>query len=154
MAHQGRRLALALPWIVAALVFFGCSDGVPTVAAAPVREVAELTGFTSPSGNIGCYIDPSSVRCDIRERSWAPPPHPAYCPDYTDYGQGLTIRAGGPSEFVCAGDTALAGGPALSYGDSITAGVLRCDSAETGITCRDVQTAHGFSISRERYQLF
>jgi hypothetical protein len=30
-----------------------------------------LTGFTSPSGNIGCHIDVDYVRCDIAERSWS-----------------------------------------------------------------------------------
>jgi hypothetical protein len=38
--------------------------------------------------------------------------------------------------------------------ESITAGVLRCESAESGVTCRDLETAHGFSISRRAYQLF
>ncbi|MGZ8749063.1 MAG: hypothetical protein ACXWZ2_19220, partial [Mycobacterium sp.] len=41
--------------------------------------VTELTSFNSPSGTIGCYIDPSKVRCDIQERDWAPPPKPASC---------------------------------------------------------------------------
>jgi hypothetical protein len=31
---------------------------------------------------------------------------------------------------------------------------LRCESAQSGITCRDVESGHGFSISRGAYQLF
>ena len=37
------------------------------------------TGFQSPSGNIGCFIGKSGVRCDIRTRDWSPPPKPASC---------------------------------------------------------------------------
>jgi len=126
----------------------------PDKGTGPVdREVHELTGFKSPSGNVGCSIDMDSVRCDISERNWAPPPRPADCE--FDYGQGITLSPGEPAQFVCAGDTALTpeAGP-LPYGDSITAGILRCESAESRITCLDRKTGHGFSISREAYQLF
>jgi hypothetical protein len=116
------------------------------------ESLTDLVGFTSPSGNVGCYIDSTAARCDISERDWAPPPRPADCE--FDYGQGITLSTGGAPNFVCAGDTALGGGTPLAYGQSITAGTLRCDSAETGITCADSMTKHGFSIARERYQLF
>lgn len=114
--------------------------------------ITDLVGFTSPSGNVGCYIDPTAVRCDISERDWTPPPRPADC-DF-DYGQGINLSTGETPNFVCAGDTALGGGTPLAYGQSVAAGALRCDSAETGITCIDSTTNHGFSIARERYQLF
>jgi hypothetical protein len=59
------------------------------------------------------------------------------------------------AEFVCAGDTALGpDGNALAYGQSISAGVLQCDSAESGITCRDINTGRGFAIAREAYRVF
>jgi len=116
------------------------------------RRVTDLTGFTSPSGNIGCYIDPTYVRCDINERSWSPPPPPPGCD--LDYGQGIAMEPGGAADLVCAGDTALGGGSPLPYGQSIGAGVLRCASAETGMTCNDVTTGRGFSLSKEGYQLF
>jgi hypothetical protein len=115
-------------------------------------EVTELTGFSSPSGNIGCLIDRESVRCDIAERDWEPPPAPADCE--LDYGQGVRLTAGSTAELVCAGDTALGGGTTLAYGDSIAAGLLRCESSRAGITCRDVESGRGFSIARESYQLF
>jgi hypothetical protein len=53
----------------------------------------------------------------------------------------------------CAGDTTLGGGEPLPYGKSLTAGVFMCDSSETGITCRDTATGHGFSIARDVYRL-
>ncbi len=121
---------------------------------APVDEdVERFTAFRSPSGNIGCYLKADYVRCDIDERSWTPPPRPADCE--WDYGQGVALWPGGSAEFVCAGDTTLVpDGNPLPYGESITAGALRCDSAESGITCRDTETGKGFSISRDAYQLF
>jgi hypothetical protein len=115
-------------------------------------EVTELTGFSSPSGNIGCYIDRESVRCDIAERDWEPPPAPPDCD--LDYGQGMRLTAGSTAELVCAGDTALGGGTTLPYGSSIAAGLLRCESSRAGITCRDIESGRGFSIARESYELF
>jgi hypothetical protein len=117
------------------------------------RVVTDLVGFRSPSSNVGCYLDVDYVGCDIAEADWSPPPRPADCE--FDYGQGITFVPGGRAEFVCAGDTALVpDGTALSYGQSISPGVLQCDSAETGITCRDTKTGHGFAIAHEAYQLF
>jgi len=116
------------------------------------RTVDELTAFSSPTGNIGCYIDPGSVRCDIGDRDWEPPPTPPGCD--LDYGQGIELRAGGRAAFVCAGDTALGGGEALDYGSSIGAGLLVCESEESGMTCRDAETGRGFSIAVEGYEIF
>ncbi len=115
-------------------------------------NVDELTAFSSPTGNIGCYIDPGSVRCDIGDRDWEPPPAPPGCE--LDYGQGIELEAGGRAAFVCAGDTALGGGEALDYGSSIAAGLLRCESEESGMTCRDAETGRGFSIAIEGYEIF
>lgn len=125
--------------------------GIPTQT--PPKLVTELTGFQSPSGNVGCYIDPTTVRCDIAERDWPLPPRPADCYSEIDFGQGL-ILSDGQARFVCAGDTALGYGEALAYGDAIASGSIQCDSAESGITCRDNATGHGFAISRQAYQIF
>ena len=69
-------------------------------------------------------------------------------------GQGITTAVGGEAEFVCAGGTALGGGEPLADGESIPAGVLRWDSAESGITCRDTDSGRGFILSRECYEMF
>ena len=117
------------------------------------EDVERFTAFRSPSSNIGCYLKADYVRCDIDERNWTPPPRPADCE--WDYGQGINLWPGGSAEFICAGDTALVpDGDPLPYGESMTAGPLRCDSAESGITCRDTGTGKRFSISRDAYQLF
>ncbi|WP_395312069.1 DUF6636 domain-containing protein [Mycobacterium sp. AMU20-3851] len=112
----------------------------------------EFVDFSSPSGNVGCVMDVGYVRCDIDERAWASPPKPADCD--LDYGQGVMLQAGEPAEFVCAGDTTLGRTEVLAYGRSMVRGSLKCDSAETSITCLDRNSGHGFSLAREVYQLF
>ena len=115
-------------------------------------EVTELTGFSSPTGNIGCYISRESVRCDIAERDWRPPPAPSSCD--LDFGQGIELPAGDSPRFVCAGDTALGSDRKLAYGSSISAGLLRCESSERGIRCQETESGRGFLLARERYELF
>jgi hypothetical protein len=114
-------------------------------------EVTSLTGFTSPTGNIGCFIDRESVRCDIADRDWEPPAKPTGCD--LDYGQGIELPAGGAADFVCASDSALDGGEPLPYGQSIAAGTLRCESSEAGMSCSDAETGRGFSLAKEAYEL-
>lgn len=143
----------AIPAAASALA--GVAVAAPPGAVGPfpltTREVSELTGFTSPSGNIGCYIDPEYVRCDIRERDWSPPPRPASCP--VDWGQGLKLKVGEPADFVCAGDTALMSGSPLAYGDKIVSGSIECTSTPDGITCWDFVYGGEFSIARQAYHL-
>lgn len=130
------------------------SSTTTTEGATPAADitVSELTGFTSPTGNIGCVIDRRMVRCDIRERDWEPPPAPADC--QLDYGQGIALSAGGSADFVCAGDTTADAGEPLPYGQSIAAGLLRCESEESGMSCRDVETGRGFALARGGYEIY
>jgi hypothetical protein len=116
------------------------------------RVVHELTGFVAPSGNVSCMLDADWARCDIIDRDWSPPLRPADCE--FDYGHGISLAPGEQAQFVCADDTAFGADEVLPYGESITAGLLRCESTEAGITCRDTKTSRGFEISREAYRLF
>ncbi|MGU3500507.1 hypothetical protein [Mycobacterium sp. C31M] len=150
------KISVGLGVLTAATAAF--AYGTPPLEVALVRSqlwlVEELTGFQSPSGNVGCSIDVDMVRCDIAERNWAPPPRPADCHPNVGSGQGLMVWAAGTSEVVCAGDTTLGYGEVLPYGDAIQAGRLQCDSTETAMRCFDRDTKHGFSLSREGYELF
>jgi hypothetical protein len=128
----------------------GATDGAPPPADITVDESA---AFETPSGNIGCFIDKLTVRCDIAERDWKPPAAPADCE--LDYGQGISLGAGSGAALVCAGDTVLgSGGETLSYGQAIAAGLLRCESAEDGLTCTDTENGSGFFLSQESYEIF
>jgi len=128
------------------------SEAPTTSAPTPSgRTVTELTGFSSPDGNVGCYIDPEAVRCDIEQRDWEPPAAPASCE--LDYGQGIRLDGGGKPAFVCAGDTALRGGGPLAPGETIRSGRLSCTAQPTGVDCVYGEGEHGFLISKERYEL-
>ncbi len=118
----------------------------------PVDRAVEFGGFVTPSGNVSCMVAADLARCDIIDRDWSPPPRPADCE--FDYGQGIAIAPSEPAYFVCAGDTTFGVDEVLQYGDSMTAGAMRCESAESGVTCRDVESGHGFAMSREAYRLF
>jgi hypothetical protein len=37
------------------------------------EAMTDLVGFNSPSGNVGCILESTYVRCDISERDWSPP---------------------------------------------------------------------------------
>jgi hypothetical protein len=128
----------------------GAASAAAAILCAPV-VVAE--GFTSPSGNIGCILSDTLLRCDIGERDWSPPPRPADCPEFSDYGQGILIHPTGPARFVCAGDTAMGGGPVLAYGQFQAGGGMSCNSEPSGIWCSN-SDGHGFTISRQAYRTF
>ncbi|AGL20371.1 DUF6636 domain-containing protein [Actinoplanes sp. N902-109] len=121
-------------------------DAAPSAAPTLVSEA----GFRTPSGNIGCYLTRSQVRCDIAAKAWTPPSRPADCE--LDYGSGLTL--GREVSFVCAGDTVLGARQTLSYGSAIQSGDVRCDSGETALRCANVATNHGFTLAREQYHFW
>ena len=127
-------------------------EGAVTTDNPPEPEAEALTSFSSPSGNIGCVMDPKYVRCDIAERSWEPPHPPPGCP--TDFGQGLEISGRGHAALVCAGDTALGGEATLDYGTSSEVGPYACTSEEEGMTCEDSRTGHGFFLSKQGYDAY
>jgi hypothetical protein len=121
----------------------------------PGRSALHLAFFRSPTGNIGCVIAEGIARCDIRDRSWSPPPRPPSCNRNTGYGQGLIVGTTGRAHFVCAGDTALnPSGRALPYRRDTEVDGLICHSATDGITCRSTRTGRGFLLNRERYRTF
>ena len=146
--------ALAVPVVaVLAANVAVAAPGLPGPLPLATRTVTEVTSFTSPSGNIGCYIEPGRARCDIRERNWTPPPKAASCPDFMGWGQGLELSTGEPAGVVCAGDTALTNGNPLAYGDTIVGGSIECTSLPSGMSCWDTQYGGEFTLSRQGYQL-
>jgi hypothetical protein len=134
------RLSLILAVAVAALV-----------TAVPFAS-GSLVGFQSPSGNIGCYMSGTSVRCDIRNHDWTAPPKPSWCD--LDWGGGVAVGRHGKAGFVCAGDTAINDEQVLGYGESISRGRFRCVSKETKMKCVNERNEHGFKLSKERVKLF
>ena len=112
-----------------------------------------LVFFKSPSGNIGCVLGKrDGVRCDIREKSWKPPPKPSWCD--VDWGGGVQVGRRNRASSVCAGDTVLGADRTLRYGNSIRRGRFECFSRRTGMRCVNHRNHHGFKLSREHVKLF
>jgi hypothetical protein len=120
--------------------------------AAGVRQVDELI-FLTPSRNIGCDLQPATVRCDIGRKSWTPPPRPADCP--LDWGNGVYLDRTKVATLNCAGDSLLgATSVVLAYGEAVRAGDILCDSEVAALHCENEKTGHGFTLSVQDYRLF
>lgn len=148
----------------------GTSDAPPTASATPSPTpsptpssqsppvdkslpniIGSIDSFTSPTGNIGCYISSDSARCDIRDRTFSPPPEPEECG--LDWGNSVEVAAD-VAGFACVGDTVMGSEATLKYGNSTVVGDFGCRSTETGVTCINRKTMHGFLISRAAVQTF
>ncbi len=127
----------------------GSTGQAPTVSA---RADTGPETFLSPTGNIGCRLGPSSVRCDIRQRDFVVPPKPASC--NLDWGNALGLNSQGAGQFRCVGDTAIGGVIAvLAYGSVARRGPFECRSSENGTECVDLDTGHGIFLSRGEFRL-
>jgi len=122
--------------------------------AAPTRTV-RLEQFQTPTKNIACAATGEDVRCDIEEKSWAPPPRPASCDRDLDWGNGFSILPSGTTTGNCATDTVLnKENPVLAYGEASTIGAITCVSRLDGLTCTHGRTKRGFFLSRDSYKQF
>jgi hypothetical protein len=143
----------ARPSTPPASVGFGDRDPVPvTPSGAVTREITASYDFVTPSKNIGCFVSADSARCDIADKSWTAPPQPADCD--LAWGNGVSVGVAGEASMVCAGDTVLGGARTLPYGDAVRVGDFVCVSAESGVRCTNEPTGHGFTLSRQSYDLF
>ena len=123
-----------------------------TPTAAPTFVLRSLTFVALPSGNVVCALDEGTARCDIRERTWEPPPKPASCE--LDYGSGLSL-GDGRAGVVCAGDTVLTDtATPLPYGSAVRTGDVVCSSSTEGMRCENLRTSRGFVLARAEYRLF
>lgn len=125
--------------------------GGPAPAPGPARKVDEAM-FRTPSQNIACALTESAVRCDIVRKTWTPPAKPADCD--LDWGNGLAISRG-QATMTCAGDTLIGTSEiTLEYGEGLRSGTVRCDSENSGLTCQDEKSGHGFTLASSRYTVF
>ena len=148
---------------------------IATAAALPLAAVANACGgdelaagvpadqeFVTPSGNIICsiYSDGSGVNCEIRDHIWVMPastsgPFGRAC-DFDFGGLDFYVSQGNPGKLGCYEGASKFGTPnvkRLDYGQSLSYGVITCDSATSGVTCTDTDTGHFFRVSRENYDL-
>ena len=120
-------------------------------------EDASSGFFRTPSDNIYCYYsieESGSVDCEIRDITSRTPTteRPADCD--LEWGNRFSVKGTGYAELICAGDTTRdSSAVEFPYGGSYTLGSVYCDSAATGLTCRN-QEGHGFFLSKARQELF
>jgi hypothetical protein len=118
-----------------------------------VGQVRRLAQITSPSHNIQCSLD-RGVDCVIEESDYEDLPEPTDCQvDWTDHR--FIIGDHGGVRGVCTGEPPLTEVPdVLPYGVTTVWKTQVCQSQETGMTCWDTRTGHGFRIARASYTLF
>ncbi|MEL6985301.1 MAG: DUF6636 domain-containing protein [Actinomycetota bacterium] len=133
------------------------TTSVSTTTAPTTTEILVIEGgvheFTSPSGNIACAMGEVLVSCWISEKNWTiDQPDGPDC-EISDWGNAVDLTADGPG-FPCYTDFGWnPSAPALAYGNAVELGSFRCDSAQTGVTCRH-SSGSGFTVARAAVQLF
>lgn len=116
------------------------------VSPAP-DSAQELDAVASPTGNITCSLEGDSVGCSVAEHR---------------YGDDIEGCADGPFSIVVAGEDAApdcsqefgSGAQTLAYGESAVNGDVACTSESSGMTCWNVMTGKGFTVSRSSYDTF
>jgi len=116
----------------------------------------EVAAFRSPSGNIYCQLGPDFAACEVEEGR-VEPPVDGICPDSDadDVGR-LEIVAGAVTP-VCNTDSIRdPEARKLAYGRiAEVPGVdVTCLSEESGVTCVDPNSEHGFFIARGTFTTF
>jgi hypothetical protein len=97
----------------------------------------------------------TSVRCDIFDRSWSPPPKPEDCA--YSWGHSIELHSSG-STFLCTDDAVISPGgessvPVLQYGKAVGEGKFGCESREQALVCV-AKSGHGFLLSFQKIKLF
>jgi hypothetical protein len=125
-----------------------------------------LRFFHTADGNIDCLMYkglkkkrhkhpriPGSVRCDVPNHLWVPPPRPKWCD--VDWGFGVQVGEKRAGSYLCAGDTvALPNSPVLATGASITLGRFTCGVPTIAVRCVNNRNGHGFEVSTDAVSLF
>jgi hypothetical protein len=124
-----------------------------TTATTTTTSTARTAAFRSPTGNIVCRMTPTDATCGLRDFSYTPPPEPANC--NPGWGHVLSVVLAGPGRFTCEDQIpASPDSPVLRYGFEFRDSPFACFSSAAGFVCINLQTRHGFGVSRERYRTF
>jgi Family of unknown function (DUF6636) len=106
-------------------------------------------GFMTPSGNIACNVGllgpgtngPRAIGCAVYSKT-------------TKSGLATWwMRTTGPARSGSFQANPATDYPRLGYGRTFAWHGIRCSSAATGLTCRNLR-GHGFFLSRERQRIF
>lgn len=152
---------------------------VTTASDGTTLVTGDQASFVMPSGNIQCVMRAASVVCQISEKDFDPaqddldPQALGECD--TGSADAVTVLAGGRATWGCTsetirgqaaldlggwwaadgvGDTEEVDGTdlaVLTYDSSLQVGSMLCRSSFTDVTCRDLDSSHGFTLAREAY---
>lgn len=131
------------PELVSAL---GARTWVTPAVPAPANA-AEITAFSSPTGNIACVLGDDRVTCSIRQYSFSSPPA---CADQSAPVTVVLDSAGARADCAIG---AISGGPALPYGNAARHSHFACTSEESGVTCWDTWTGARLRLARATVEL-
>lgn len=157
----------------------GVERSVDTASDGTLVATGDQASFVMPSGNIQCVIRTESVVCQVAEKDFTPQDGDMSPDVLGDCGperaDSLTLVSGAGTGWTChtesirgqagldlggwwatdgVGETEEVDGTplaVLSYGQELQVGSMLCRSESTGISCRDLTSADGFSLAREAY---
>ncbi|MGP9538641.1 variant leucine-rich repeat-containing protein [Brachybacterium sp. AOP43-C2-M15] len=124
-----------------------------TTSADPVSpapdDAQEMTELSSPTGNIVCRLDEDSATCSLEQQDYAQN-------DLEDCGDDtFSIAVAEQDAAPDCGTSALSdSAETLDYGESATNGEMACTSRSDGMTCWNIMTGKGFTVSRSSYETF
>ncbi len=146
----------------------GClnGDGSSTVAAAAV-ETAPVAPLT-PVRTTTAFSMPTRPRLAVARRSFKSPTGNIRCVMWKgrgvrNFGASCSVLSSGrvyvlqgfaPVIDDAAVDTGFNPSLVLPYGHHLQLGLIECGSAFKGLSCRNLESAHGFFLSRERVRIF
>jgi hypothetical protein len=135
----------------------------------------EGVNFVSPSRNEGCAIlgpsspEPDLWGCALATQDWAFPdtgPDDFCFESEVPCGYGIEATGGESPHPRRRGDAGFPSAAAifdatgtqpvvatLPYGHSVSYGDITCVSAESGVTCSNAASGHGFAVSKSSYEL-
>ncbi|GAA2686759.1 DUF6636 domain-containing protein [Actinoplanes palleronii] len=126
----------------------------PANAGLTTREAPDEFGFYTPSRRIVCLMtaEANAVRCDVNH-DWELPAAPESC--HVDWGNGVSMGNGKKAQLTCAGDSLQNESfEVVPYQTVIKSNDLKCTVTDAGVTCLDLSSGHGFTVSRAKYKLF
>lgn len=162
---------------------FTPTDRGRALGATSIVPAGQQVAFVDPTGSTACLIDGASVTCEVTSPEWTPPePAPKDCAGKDAAGKDVAstvlLRDGQPG-YGCADGAAFreaANGAeatwlrrgsdpvirdpqhgelsGLAYGRAISNGSASCSVALAGVTCVDVLTGRGFTVSPSAQRTF
>lgn len=97
--------------------------------------------------------DQGGVTCDVTSAAWGSPKPTRPC-DSDWVGGRIWLLGAQTTVGGCSTDTVAGAGPVLAYGTGWENGHTRCISRSEGLTCDDLVSGRGFTVSQKRLVLF